>query len=43
MINSDKRFNYEDAQKSIDGGEKGSGQYAHELVILNTIAKKLQK
>jgi len=43
VINSNKRFTYENAQKSIDGGENGGGEYARELIILNTIAKKLQK
>jgi ribonuclease R len=40
IINSNKRFTYEDAQKCID--EK-AGPYAEELIILNTIAKVLQK
>ena len=45
IINSDKRFTYEEAQKVLDDGGKGniSGQYFHELNILNNIAKKLQK
>lgn len=40
IINSDKRFSYEDAQKVLD--EK-KGQYYKELQTLNDIAKNLQK
>lgn len=38
VINSDKRFTYEDAQETLN---KKSGQYYEELNILNIIAKKL--
>ena len=40
VINSNKRFTYENAQESIDSGE---GEYAKELQTLNSIAKILQK
>lgn len=40
IINSDKRFTYEEAQDTINAG---SGLYAQELITLNNIAKKLQK
>ncbi len=38
IIHSDRRFTYEEAQVGI---ETGQGDYAKELHILNTIAKKL--
>ncbi len=38
VINSHRRYTYEDAQKAID---TGSGDFAQELIILNNIAKKL--
>lgn len=38
IIHSDKRFTYEEAQGVLDAG---SGPYIDELIILNTIAKKL--
>ncbi|MEX0924677.1 MAG: ribonuclease R [Candidatus Paceibacterota bacterium] len=37
IINSDKRFTYEEAQKMIDAGE---GQFFEELHTMNEIAKK---
>lgn len=40
IINSNKRFTYEEAQEILD---KGVGTFHHELLILNTIAKKLEK
>jgi ribonuclease R len=40
IINSDKRFTYEEAQQGIVSKQ---GIFAHELEILNTIAKILQK
>ncbi|MCR4334493.1 MAG: ribonuclease R [Patescibacteria group bacterium] len=45
IINSDKRFTYENAQETIDAGlsTQAGGQYAEELRILNKIAKKLQQ
>ena len=39
IINSNKRFTYENAQESIDK----NGEYSKELQILNGIAKKLQE
>ena len=39
IINSDKRFSYEEAQKVLDDG---AGLLHHELLILNTLAKKLE-
>ncbi len=39
VINSDKRFSYEDAQKVLNAG---AGEYFDELSLLNRIAKKLQ-
>ncbi|MSR71464.1 MAG: ribonuclease R [Candidatus Taylorbacteria bacterium] len=39
IINSDKRFTYENAQESIDK----NGEYSKELQILNSVAKKLQE
>lgn len=38
VINSTRRFTYEDAQASIDNG----GEFADELRTLNSIAKKMQ-
>ena len=44
IINSNKRFTYENAQAILDGPPTGgSGQYYEELNILNTLAKKLSK
>jgi ribonuclease R len=40
IIHSDRRFTYEDAQEVL---ETGKGDYAEELIILNTLAKKLRK
>ncbi len=40
IINSDKRFSYESAQKILDDGK---GEYYEELNTLNNIAKKLTK
>jgi len=40
IINSDRRFNYEEVQKII---ETGKGEYAKEIIILNDIAKKLRE
>ena len=40
VINSDKRFSYEDAQKVIDTGE---GPMKDELLKLNELARKLRK
>lgn len=39
VINSDKRFSYEEAQKVIDSK---TGQYAEEMNIINTIANSLK-
>ncbi|MBI5220046.1 MAG: ribonuclease R [Bacteroidia bacterium] len=39
VINSDRRFHYEEAQEII---EKGEGDFAQELKILNDLAKKLR-
>lgn len=38
VIHSNKRFTYENAQEILD---KGEGMYHHELVVLNTLAVKL--
>jgi ribonuclease R len=40
IIHSDRRFTYEEAQEVL---ESGKGDYAEELIILNTLAKKLRK
>ena len=40
MINSDRRFTYEDAQKTIDAGQ---GEYYGELKTLDDLAKILRK
>ncbi len=40
IIHSDKRFSYEEAQKVLDDG---AGLFYHELLVLNTIAKKLEE
>ena len=40
IINSHRRYTYEDAQKTLDNKE---GDFFYELQILNTIAKKLTK
>jgi len=40
IINSDKRFSYEDAQSIIEGG---SDDYESEIVTLNDIAQKMRK
>lgn len=40
IINSNKRFTYEDAQKILD---VGNGEYFEELKILNNLAKILRK
>lgn len=39
LINSNKRFTYEDTQAIIEGGE---GDYKEETLVLNNIAKKLR-
>lgn len=39
IINSDKRFAYEDAQKIL---EEGEGEYSRELLMLNKLAYKLR-
>lgn len=39
VIHSDKRFTYEEAQEILD---KNEGLFHHELLVLNTIAKKLE-
>ncbi len=39
VIHSNKRFSYEEAQKVLDDG---AGLFYHELLILNTIAKKIE-
>ena len=40
VIRSDRRFTYEEAQEII---EKGKGDYARELAVLNSLAKELRK
>jgi len=40
VMNSNKRFTYEAAQEVMD---RGAGEYYEELMLLNTIAKKLRK
>lgn len=40
LTHSDRRFTYEEAQEIL---ENGAGEYAKELKILNTFAKKLRK
>ena len=40
VIKSDRRFTYEEAQEII---ETGKGDYAHELEVLNSLAKELRK
>lgn len=40
VIHSDRRFTYEEAQENIDAA---SGEFADELIILNTMAKALRK
>ncbi|MBN2890504.1 MAG: ribonuclease R [Bacteroidales bacterium] len=40
IINSDRRFNYEEVQEII---EKGEGEYSKEILLLNSIAQKLRK
>ncbi len=40
VINSDKRFSYEEAQTVLDTGQ---GPFATELATLNTLAKKLRE
>lgn len=40
IIHSDRRFTYEEAQEVL---ESGKGDYAHELITLNTLARKLRK
>ena len=40
LIESDKRFTYEEAQEILD---KGAGIFVEELKILNTLAKKLRE
>jgi len=39
LIHSDRRFTYEDAQENIDAKD---GDHFEELILLNTIAKKLR-
>jgi len=40
VINSNRRFNYEEAQTIIEGGE---GDFKEELLVLNNLAKKIRK
>ncbi len=40
IINSDRRFAYEEAQEIL---ETGKGEFAEELITLNELAKKLRK
>ncbi len=40
IINSDRRFTYEEAQQAIETGE---GDFAEEVLILDGLAKKLRK
>ncbi|MCS6834269.1 MAG: ribonuclease R, partial [Flammeovirgaceae bacterium] len=40
VIHSNRRFTYEEAQAIL---ESGQGDFAHELRVLNTLAKKLRK
>ncbi len=40
VIKSDRRFTYEEAQERI---EKGEGDFAHEINILNDLAKQLRR
>lgn len=40
LIESDKRFSYEEAQENMD---KGTGVFVEELKTLNTLAKKLRE
>lgn len=40
VINSDRRFSYEEVQEII---ESGKGEYSDEIKILNTIAQKLRQ
>ena len=40
VINSDKRFNYEEAQNTI---ESGNGEFSSELLQLNSLAKLLRQ
>lgn len=40
IINSDRRFTYEEAQQVIETGE---GDFAEEILTLDTLAKKLRK
>ncbi len=40
IINSDRRFNYEEVQAMIEGGE---GDFKEEIIILDTLAKKLRE
>lgn len=39
VINSDRRFNYEEAQEIIEGGE---GDFKEELLVLNDLAQKIR-
>lgn len=39
IINSNRRFHYEEAQEII---ESGKGDYAEELILLNNLAKKIR-
>ena len=39
VINSDRRFTYEEAQQVI---ETGKGDYSAEILLLNTLAQKLR-
>lgn len=40
VINSDRRFTYEEAQEILETGE---GDYNEELIMMNTLAKKLRE
>lgn len=40
VIHSDRRFSYEEAQENMD---QGKGEFAEELIKINTLAKKLRQ
>lgn len=40
VIKSDRRFSYEEAQAIIEGGD---GDFKHEIITLNDLAKKIRK
>ena len=43
IINSNKRFTYEDAQKVLDGPRMNADDFYNELKILNNFAKKMNQ